>query len=380
MNDSIVMRPVWQFPFGAALVLMSVVALLMYSARALADAAEGYEYEYVRTDVPVSGIKRGQLLGTIYIKQQSLTVWRTVGSVESDPPIDTYVYSEMKNMGGGAPGCKPLADDNSIGFLRFTGSATETSCNYSIGYVIINGLKAFATHHTKIINGKYYFSFAVQIPRTKLADVVINDPAKALSHAGQAVLLTSLPDLYVPLNYSTATIYARTPLSVYIGETPPAVFFPQQNTSHAVLPVQIMSSGDMAAGSASLDMCLYDGVGLSDSRYMLLFSDESSGSAGKDFAMRRENGAGEISYSVSVTDPSGKPQAVANREPFYWNNMQKGGAAQSRVKYIQLPDGIQGTVPCVPSVVSVEVRPVRYSSLKAGHYQGKINILFTPST
>ncbi|KTS72216.1 hypothetical protein RSA36_21745 [Pantoea stewartii] len=147
-----------------------------------------------------------------------------------------------------------------------------------------------------------------------------------------------------------------------------------------MLPVKVTPSGDVATGRASLDMCLYDGAGLSDSRYMLVFSDENSNSIGRDFSMRRENGAGEISYSVSVTDPSGTPQTVANREPFYWSNMQNGGAAQGRLRYVQLPNGYQGTVPCVPSAVSVQIRPVRYSSLRAGHYRGKINILFTPST
>lgn len=381
MNDSISLRHAWRFSFGTAFMLMSVLILLMHSARVLADATDGYEYEYVRTDVPVSGIQRGQKLGTIYLKQQILTSWRNVsgGGAAQAAYLSTQVDG-LSNSGSG-PGCTVLGYDGSIGLLRFTGTTTETVCSLSSPYyrVVLN-LTAYPTGKSKVIDGQNWFSFSTVVPRTKIADVVINDPAIALNHAGQTITLATLPSIHVNTRYLELPIYARTPLSVSVGETPPAVFFPQQNTSHAVLPVQITSSGDMAAGSASLDMCLYDGAGLSDSRYMLLFTDENSGSTGRDFAMRRENGAGEISYSVSVTDPSGTPQTVANREPFYWNNMQNGGAAQGRLRYVQLPNGIQGTVPCVPSVVSVEVRPVRYSSLMAGRYQGKINILFTPST
>ncbi|MGX9377370.1 CfaE/CblD family pilus tip adhesin [Pantoea ananatis] len=206
--------------------------------------------------------------------------------------------------------------------------------------MILPGMKAYATHKHKVINGQYRYAFTVTVPRTKIADVVINDPVVASTHAGQTVLLPQLPDIWASFA-PNSNIHESTPLSVFIGETPPAVFFPQQNTSHAVMPVIITHSGDVATGSASLDMCLYDGAGLSDSRYMLVFSDESSD---------------------------------------IWNDMRNGGAAQGRLRYVQLPNGIQGTVPCVPSTVSVKIRPVRYSSLAAGHYTGKISILFTPST
>lgn len=382
MNDPVSRFHLSRSPFISGFILTAAAILLLHSVRAFADATDGYEYDYERTDVPVSGIKKGQKLGTMYLKQQTLTVWRTV---DSNRPLDASLSAYYSMPGGGVgPGCNFSGYDDSFGMLRNTGTTTETVCNYYRSfYTLYTGLKGYPTHKYKFIDGQWYFAFTVAVPRIKLTDVVINDPVLALTHAGQTVSLSpsSIPMLSVYLeDYSTTTTYARSPLSIIVSGTPPAVFFPQQNTSHAVLPVKVTPSGDVATGRASLDMCLYDGAGLSDSRYMLVFSDENSNSIGRDFSMRRENGAGEISYSVSVTDPSGTPQTVANREPFYWNNMQNGGAAQGRLRYVQLPNGYQGTVPCVPSAVSVQIRPVRYSSLKAGHYRGKINILFTPST
>ncbi|MEJ1269047.1 CfaE/CblD family pilus tip adhesin [Pantoea ananatis] len=174
--------------------------------------------------------------------------------------------------------------------------------------------------------------------------------------------------------------YSLDPVSFWIGETKPAAFFPQQNSSHALLPLPVKPSGDLATGSASVDLCLYDGAGLTTSRYMLTFQDQNTANTGPDFAVYNSSGTGKMDYSVSLTDPSGTPQPVTNRTPFFWNNMQNGGAAQGRLKYVQLPDGIQGLVPCVPSVVTVKVKPVPYRSLRAGNYTGHLNILFTPST
>ncbi|WP_205655009.1 CfaE/CblD family pilus tip adhesin, partial [Priestia megaterium] len=167
---------------------------------------------------------------------------------------------------------------------------------------------------------------------------------------------------------------------VHIGESQPTAFFPEKNSSHALLPLPVKPSGDLATGSASVDLCLYDGAGLTTSRYMLTFQDQNTANTSPYFAVYNNSGTGKMDYSVSLTDPSGTPQPVTNRTPFFWSNMQNGGAAQGRLKYVQLPDGIQGLVPCVPSVVTVKVKPVPYKSLRAGNYTGHLNILFTPST
>lgn len=374
----------------ASRVLMTVLILMLHCESALA-LSYPYQAEYVREDVSATSLRRGTVVGTIYLASQELKLY-TLSS-----PQKTYTGNmTMLAQGTGKftpdPGCPPYINgDNSIGLLRYSDTGTETVCEAEKARRFIVGITAQYTGKSRTYATGVWYEYKVSIPRVKLADVVINDPVKALSHAGQNLTLaiSEMPviTLRVPRAGNTTFDFdysmAASSVQVHIGETPAAVFFPLQNTSNASLTLPVRPSGGsksaMAFGSASIDLCLYDGAGLSKSRYALTFQDENATNTSRDFGVYREDGAGKIPYTVSLTDPTGTPQEVYNRESFYWDNMQNGGAAQSRLKYVQLP-GIPGTVPCVPSTVTLKVSPVPYNSLMAGRYTGKVSILFTPST
>lgn len=369
----------------ASRVLMTIVILMLHCESALAWS-QYYQLEYVRKDVSATGLRRGTVVGTIYLPSQDLEINTRVSTRE--PYSGNMVMLAQIAKDTPDPGCRLIYGDDSIGMLRYTDTGTETVCESSKTLTFIVGLTARYTGKTVPLATGVWYVYKVSVPRTKLADVVINDPVKALSHAGQnlTVLPNSLPSIALRFDHGTKDFDFSLPassLQVHIGETPAAVFFPLQNTSNASLTLPVRPSGGsksaMASGNASIDLCLYDGAGLSKSRYVLTFQDENATNTSRDFGVYREDGAGKIPYTVSLTDPTGTPQEVYNRESFYWDNMQNGGAAQSRLKYVQLP-GIPGTVPCVPSTVTLKVSPVPYNSLMAGRYSGKVSILFTPST
>jgi len=371
----------------ASRVLMTIVIMMLYFESAPAFS-QPYQLEYVRKDVSATGLRKGTVIGTIYLPSQDLEIDSLLSSQES---YAGSMYMLAQSIPGTPnPGCPIIYGidvGDTIGILRYTDTGTETVCDPSRSLAFIVGLTARYTGKTNRTATGLWYIYKVSIPRTKLADVVINDPVKALSHAGQNLKVWSgaLPSIAFRADHMHQFDYslAGSSIQVHIGETPAAVFFPLQNTSNASLTLPVRPSGGsksaMASGSASIDLCLYDGAGLSKSRYALTFQDENATNTSRDFGVYREDGAGKIPYTVSLTDPTGTPQEVYNRESFYWDNMQNGGAAQSRLKYLQLP-GIPGTVPCVPSTVTLKVSPVPYNSLMAGRYSGKVSILFTPST
>ncbi|MDN4130051.1 CfaE/CblD family pilus tip adhesin [Pantoea ananatis] len=378
--------PVRVRPFLIMLII-AVIALSLHAGKA--SATVYFKTEYMRHDLPVSQIKKGSVVGSVYLKAQRVTFSTRTRSFPNAGRISLAMNS-LYNPNPSYPpdpGCVPddraLSRNSGLGLLRNTASGVEAVCSNSPASPFLNGLTLTATGaYSYVIDGIVYEQ-TVLLPRVKLYDVVVNDPIKALSMAGRSV--TMIPSaLRTSMYYEGSSFvdefYSYDPVSFWIGETKPAAFFPQQNSSHALLPLPVKPSGDLATGSASVDLCLYDGAGLTTSRYMLTFQDQNTANTSPYFAVYNNSGTGKMDYSVSLTDPSGTPQPVTNRTPFFWSNMQNGGAAQSRLKYVQLPDGIQGLVPCVPSVVTVKVKPVPYKSLRAGNYTGHLNILFTPST
>ena len=384
--------PVRVRPFLIMLVI-AIIALSFHAKKASANNAERYdaEYydaEYVRNDVPVSQIKKGTVLGTLYMKSKRIIFYASSGS--PGPVTISFSFQSMVSASPPDPGCT-LGVNTSFGILRYGVTGRESVCKPGENLFLTKDITAiymgYSTNRPPY--GRIY-QYQATVPRIKLFDVVVNDPERVRASAGKTVVFPI--DSLTTLSIGSVTGYIGSggiyPLSqknfpsinVFFGPTQPAAFFPQQNSSHALLPLPVKPSGDLATGSASVDLCLYDGAGLTTSRYMLTFQDQNTANTSPYFAVYNNNGTGKMDYSVSLTDPSGTPQPVTNRTPFFWSNMQNGGAAQSRLKYVQLPDGIQGLVPCVPSVVTVKVKPVPYKSLRAGNYTGHLNILFTPST
>lgn len=347
-----------------------------------------FDIEFVRYDLPVTRIKKGTVLGSIYLKSQDF--YFQTRTSRMDLAKGQLLLTSAGSGTTPDPGCTyPGFGVTGIGFLRYNVSGTrESVCNPNTEIVILDGLKFDYTGVSyKSPNSGILYNQKATVPRTKLVDIVVNDPLKVMSMQGQN-LTFYLTSLGMKASYETRIITAgpslpqQNPISFYLGKTNPVVFFPSQNSSSALLNLPVKPSGgndSLAAGSASIDLCIYDGAGLSSSRYMLKFQDPNN-STNNDFRIYTLDGRGKMDYSVTLTDPSDIPQPVNNNTPFFWENMENGGSAQSRLRYLQVPNGIKGLVPCVPSIITAKVKPVRYSSLRSGSYSGKINIFFTPST
>lgn len=370
------------------LVVCFLLSIHVQKSSAAAYNADYFDTEFVRYDVPITKIKKGTVLGTVYIKSQDIR-FASRPAIMNDSAGQLAIYPTY-NSSTPDPGCA-FSDDQStgVGYLRYDSSGTrESVCNPRNKIYILDGLKFDFTGDTynAVTYGLLYIQ-KTSVPRTKLIDIVVNDPLKVISMQGKTLsIFTNYFFAYADYKknrFSFAYLVARpNPISFYLGKTNPAVFFPSQNSSSALLNLPVKPSGgddSLAVGSASIDLCIYDGMSLSSSRYMLKFQDPNN-STTNDFRIYTLDGRNKMDYSVTLTDPSNIPQPVNNNTPFFWENMENGGSAQSRLRYLQVPNGIKGLVPCVPSIITAKVKPVRYSSLRSGSYSGKINIFFTPST
>lgn len=368
------------------------VVFFLLSIHVKKASAAGYknaiETEFVRYDLPITKIKKGTVLGTLYMKSQDIR-FTSRPAIMNNSAGQISFYPTATGLTPD-PGCAFSGDQTTgVGYLRYDSSGTrESVCNPSNKIYLLDGLKFDFTGETfKSLQYGILYIQKTSVPRTKLVDIVVNDPQKVISMQGKILsIFTNYFSLYTDyqknrFSFQTLTVIP-TPISFYIGKTNPAVFFPSQNSSSALLNLPVKPSGgddSLAVGSASIDLCIYDGMALSSSRYMLKFQDPNN-STTNDFRIYTLDGRNKMDYSVTLTDPSNIPQPVNNNTPFFWENMENGGSAQSRLRYLQVPNGIQGLVPCVPSIITAKVKPVRYSSIRSGSYSGKINIFFTPST
>jgi hypothetical protein len=140
----------------------------------------------------------------------------------------------------------------------------------------------------------------------------------------------------------------------------------------------------MAGGSSSLDMCLYDGSNSSSNRISLIFSDESSSAPGRNpgsFSVYREGAdktkaANRIDYALSVIDPTtGGSVLVKNGAEFVWSDTNQ----RQIQRQVVLP-GVSGVSLCVPAPLRFNTAAFKLADKAAGHYTGKLTIIYTPST
>lgn len=144
------------------------------------------------------------------------------------------------------------------------------------------------------------------------------------------------------------------------------------------------SKNTAASGSASLDMCLYDGSNSSSNRVNMLFSDEGAGATGRTaglFSVYRTGAdktqaANRIDYRVSVINPTtGAAQAISNGTEITWTGTNR----RNIQRQVVLP-GVPGASLCVPAPVRLVTPAFNLADKTAGHYTGKLTIIYTPST
>ncbi|QNL02985.1 phage tail protein (plasmid) [Serratia ureilytica] len=144
------------------------------------------------------------------------------------------------------------------------------------------------------------------------------------------------------------------------------------------------SRNAIASGSASLDMCLYDGSNSSSNRVSMLFSDE--GASAKDrasglFSVYRTGAdktqaANRIDYKVSVINPTtGAAQAISNGTEITWT-----GTNQRNIQRQVVLPGVPGASLCVPAPIQFITPAFNLADKAAGHYTGKLTVIYTPST
>jgi len=139
-----------------------------------------------------------------------------------------------------------------------------------------------------------------------------------------------------------------------------------------------------ASGTATLDMCLYDG-GLSANNIALTFKDEGKTATGRTsgyFSVYRDGGSAgstsdRLDYKVMVLNPlTGSTYTVTNGTEIDW----AGTAASSfRRRQVALP-GVSGVSSCVPVPITLVTPSFTLSSKTSGHYTGTLSVIYAPTT
>lgn len=144
------------------------------------------------------------------------------------------------------------------------------------------------------------------------------------------------------------------------------------------------SKNATASGTASLDMCLYDGSNSSSNRVNMLFSDEGASATGRAaglFSVYRTGAdktqaANRIDYQVSVINPTtGVAQEIKNATEISWSNTNQ----RNIQRQVVLP-GVPGVSLCVPAPIQLITPAFNLADKAAGYYTGKLTIIYTPST
>ncbi|WP_129991407.1 CfaE/CblD family pilus tip adhesin [Rahnella sp. CFA14(1/10)] len=135
-------------------------------------------------------------------------------------------------------------------------------------------------------------------------------------------------------------------------------------------------------GSASIDVCLYDGYNANSSAFMLTINDNYTGQGNRtmmDFSLVREGGNASndrdrIDYVVDILNPDTNTiQTVARGTQMTFTKIQ-----QAHIRQVHLP-GLPQPVICVPAPLTLSTQMFEINSKNAGGYRGTLELNFTPS-
>lgn len=139
-----------------------------------------------------------------------------------------------------------------------------------------------------------------------------------------------------------------------------------------------------ASGIASLDMCLYDGSNSSSNRVNMTFRDEGASATGRADGLfsvylngaDKSQASNRLDYQVSVINPTtGASQTISNGSEISWT----GTNQRNILRQVVLP-GLSNVSLCVPAPIKLTLPVFNLSDKVAGHYTGKLTIIYTPST
>ncbi|MFD3222474.1 CfaE/CblD family pilus tip adhesin [Rahnella aceris] len=133
-------------------------------------------------------------------------------------------------------------------------------------------------------------------------------------------------------------------------------------------------------GSATIDMCLYDGYGSNSTSFTLKFDDQQQGTTERNngyFSIYSDHGdtnldSGRIDYYVRMQAPDGKYVSVIRGDDLVISDIQT-----AHTRPVHLP-GIPQAVLCVPAPLELSTKTMDINSKQAGHYTGHLIVNFTP--
>ena len=132
------------------------------------------------------------------------------------------------------------------------------------------------------------------------------------------------------------------------------------------------------SGTASLDMCLYDGYNANSSEFIISPKDDHNGLPGRGFGLfsilhnGQTDDANRIDYQVQILDLVSRKFVDLNN----WQNYVASNISQAPLRSVRLP-GIPQAVVCVPTELRFVTPEFAIASKTAGRYTGTLHLTFT---
>ena len=163
------------------------------------------------------------------------------------------------------------------------------------------------------------------------------------------------------------------------------VYLPQFGKADAQIDLNLRpqprgAAGAMQmAGTYNLDVCLYDGFNSNSKRFDLRIFDSKpvEGRPNNLFSVFHTQAGGatdtgnRIDYTVTMPFKDGSP--LENGTTFTLGNID-----QSRIRAVRIPN-VETPVVCTPTPLTLTTPAFNIADKRAGRYQGKLSIVFTPS-
>ncbi|QZN96347.1 CfaE/CblD family pilus tip adhesin [Symbiopectobacterium purcellii] len=199
---------------------------------------------------------------------------------------------------------------------------------------------------------------------------------------------TLVMDYYNWTSTYVATWTASITLTV-TSESAQQVYFPAFVSTDATVDLGVsgLNNADLStttSGSASLDMCLYDGANAAGKTIILSLSDQGASPSDRTsglFSVYRTGGSGadaadRIDFAITVKNPVTRAaQTVKNGESITWTAPDGGFTA----RLVTLPDYTTSTY-CVPAPLTFTTQTSKPSTKHSGDYTGTVTVTYTPST
>lgn len=309
-----------------------------------------------------------------------LYIWNNV-TVGSNTRVSAYnvgmvCKSSTDSTNGACPTALSWADDLTQGFitLTFTQDRTGQTKTLTVTGRRNNGSGNVHKPWTAINSG----ALSAPIFTYSIAQSELSSLTDGVWRA------TLVMDYYNWVSTYVATWTASITLTV-TSESAQQVYFPAFASTDATVDLGVRGLfSPTASGSASLDMCLYDGANAAGKTIILSLSDQGASPSDRTpglFSVYRTGGSGadaadRIDFAITVKNPVTRAaQTVKNGESITWTAPDGGFTA----RLVTLPDYTTSTY-CVPAPLTFTTQTFKPSTKHSGDYTGTVTVTYTPST